>query len=419
MPRVQLLRRRDDYERHFSVLDLGTDLIKVMTVRRDGGEAIVLGVGREHMPVQALQGGAVVDVDAVIDACNRALEASEDMAGVVPGQVVVSLGGELVKGFSSTVSYPRDRPDQKVRDQELRNLLQLVEKRALREAQNLLEAERSYGELEARLVHSSITGVRMDGYPMISPIGFQGRNLEVTVFNAFAPQSQVGAVETVVHELDLELMAAVTGTYAIARACASEETWEAGATYVDVGGTCTEVALLRGGGVEGTRMFNLGGRMFTRRLALALGISPADAEARKLRHSDGLLNAEQDRQVREVVTPDVDVMLQGLNLCLRELSRGEELPVEIYFSGGGSQLPELIDRASDGAWTRGLNFDGQVAVGRLGPEDVQGVADASGQISSPQDVAPLALANHALRTEVEEHDEVNGVMAGVLRSMRM
>lgn len=419
MPRLQLLRRRDDYERHFSVLDLGTDLIKVLTMRRDGGEAIVLGVGREHMPVQAMQGGAVVDVDGVIDACNKALEAAEDMAGVVPGQVVVSLGGELVKGFSSTISYPRDRPEQKVRDQELRNLLQLVEKRALREAQNLLEAERSYGELEARLVHSSITGVRMDGYPMISPIGFQGRNLEVTVFNAFAPQSQVGAVETVVHELDLELMAAVTGTYAIARACASEETWEGGAIYVDVGGACTEVALLRGGGVEGTRMFNLGGRTFTRRLALALGISPADAEARKLRHSDGLLGSQQDRQVRDVLTADVDVLLQGLNLCLRELGRGEELPLELYFSGGGSLLPELIDRAAEGGWTRGLTFNGQLTVGRLEPEDVQGVADASGQISSPQDVGPLALANHALRTEVEERDEVNGVMTGVLRSMHM
>ncbi|MGH7921092.1 MAG: hypothetical protein ACREQM_14295, partial [Candidatus Dormibacteraceae bacterium] len=65
-PRVQLLRRREDDERHFSVLDLGSDLIKVLTMRRDGGEAVVLGVGREHMPAKALQGGAVVDVDGVI-----------------------------------------------------------------------------------------------------------------------------------------------------------------------------------------------------------------------------------------------------------------------------------------------------------------------------------------------------------------
>jgi cell division protein FtsA len=419
MSPVQVLRRREDYYRHLSVLDIGTEVVKVLSVRRDGPEAIVLGVGREPQPLRAMHGGAIADVDRVIDACNQALEAAEDMAGVVPGQVVVSVGGELVKGFSSTVSYPRERPEAKVRDVELRNLLDLVERRALREAQNLLELERSYGDLEARLVHASITGVRMDGYPMISPIGFQGRNLEVTVFNTFAPSSQVGAVETVVRELDLELLAAVNGPYAVARACASEDTWEQGAIYVDVGGGSTEVALLRGGGVEGTRMFNLGGRTFTRRLAIALGIEPEEAEARKLRHSDGLLARDPDRRVREVVGADTAVLLQGLNLCLRELSRGEELPAEIYFCGGGSLLPEVLEMAADASWTRGLAFVSAPVVSRLEPDDVQGVADATGQITSAQDVGTLALANHALRIEAEEHDEVNGVMQTVLKGMRM
>ncbi|MFZ0215727.1 MAG: cell division FtsA domain-containing protein [Candidatus Dormiibacterota bacterium] len=419
MSRVQLLRRRDDYYRHFSVLDIGTEIVKVLSMRRDTSDATVLGVGRERQAAGAMHGGSIANVDSVIDTCNQALEAAEDMAGVVPGQVVVSVGGELVKGFSSTVSYPRERPDAKVRDVELRNLLELVEKRALREAQNLLELERSYGELEARLVHAAITGVRMDGYPMISPIGFQGRNLEVTVFNTFAPRTQVGAVETVVRELDLELLAAVNGPYAVARACASEDTWEGGAIYVDVGGSSTEVALLRGGGVEGTRMFNLGGRTFTRRLALSLGVDQEEAEARKLRHGDGLLAPDAERQVRQVLVADVDVLLQGLNLCLRELSRQEELPPEIYFCGGGSLLPELLDRAADGAWTRGLAFASTPTVARLEPEDVQGVADASGQIDSPQDVGTLSLANHALRIEAEEHDEVNAVMRAVLKGMRM
>ena len=59
--------------------------------------------------------------------------------------------------------------------------------------------------------------------------------------------------------------------YALARACASEEVWAEGGIFVDVGGGTTDVALVRDGGVEGTRMFNLGGRAFTRRLALAFG----------------------------------------------------------------------------------------------------------------------------------------------------
>src|SRR5258708_35522562 len=114
-----------------------------------------------------MTGGAIGDPDLVIGACNRALEAAEDMAGTVPGQVVLGIAGEMVKGFSSSIAYPRERPADRVRESELRNMLQLVERRALREAQHLLELERSYGDVgEVRLVHSAITQVRMDGYPI-------------------------------------------------------------------------------------------------------------------------------------------------------------------------------------------------------------------------------------------------------------
>jgi cell division protein FtsA len=418
-PRFQILRRRDDYFKHFSALDIGTEIVKVLTVRREGPEGIVLGVGRERQRDGAMMGGAIADVDAVIEACNKALEGAEDMAGVVPGQVVVGVGGELVKGFSSSISYPRERPDVKVREAELKSLLQLVQRRALREAQQLLELERAYGDLEARLVHSAITAVRMDGYPVISPIGFQGRNLEVTVFNTFAPTSQVGVMETALRELDLELLSTVAQPYALARACATDEIWEQGAIFVDVGGGTTDVALVRGGGVEGTRMFNLGGRSITRRLSVTLGLTMEDAEARKVRHSEGLLAADEEDLVRRVVVADVDVLLQGLNLCLKELARGEALPANLFVCGGATLLPELMMFIGRGDWVEGLPFPRQPYVRQLMPDDVQGVTDATGQLASPQDVTPVALANHALRAEVEERDAVHTVMRGVLGELKV
>jgi len=262
--KFKFLRKRSDYYRHFTVLDIGTDLIKVLVVRRDGPDGEVLGVGREPQGPAAMSGGAIADLESVIQSCNRALEAAEDMAKTVPGQVVVGIAGELIKGFSSTIAYPRENPKSRVRSGEMSTMLQMVQRRALREAQHLLELERSYGQLEARLVHSAITNVRVDGYPVTNPVGFTGKNLEVTVFNTFAPMTHIDAIETVVRELDLELAAAVAQPYALARACANEEIWAEGGIFVDVGGGTTDVALIRDGGVEGTRMFNLGGRAFTR-----------------------------------------------------------------------------------------------------------------------------------------------------------
>src|SRR5215510_14873708 len=143
----KFLKSRDDYYRHFTALDIGTDLVKALVVRREAPAGVVLGVSREPQHPNAMIGGAIGDVELVIDACNRALEAAEDMAGTVPGQVVMGIAGEMVKGFSSSIAYPRERPVERVRESELRNMLQLVEKRALREAQHLLELERSFGEV--------------------------------------------------------------------------------------------------------------------------------------------------------------------------------------------------------------------------------------------------------------------------------
>src|SRR3979411_3406832 len=138
--------------------------------------------------------------------------------------------------------------------------------------------------------------------------------------------THIDAIDTVVGELDLEFAAAVAQPYALARGCASEETWAEGGLFVDIGGGTTDVAVIRDGGVEGTRMFNLGGRAFTRRLALTMGLSYEEAEARKLRHSEGLLPADSEAEVVRLMVADVDVLLQGLGLSLQELSRGRAPP---------------------------------------------------------------------------------------------
>ena len=420
MTQFRFLKSRDDYYKHFTALDIGTDLVKALVVRREAPSGIVLGVSREPQHPDAMRGGAIADVELVIDACNRALEAAEDMAGTVPGQVVIGIAGDMVKGFSSSIAYPRERPEDRVRESELRNMLQLVEKRALREAQHLLELERSYGEVgEVRLVHSAITQVRIDGYPVTNPIGFQGRNLEVTVFNTFAPMSQVTSMETVARELDLEIAGTVSQPYALARACAGDEAWELGGIFIDIGGGTTDVALLRGGGVEGTRMFGLGGQAFTRRVAGELGLSYHEAEARKLRHSEGLLPPDQEYSVSQLLQSDVEVMLQGLALCLRELARGEVLPSNIYVCGGGSLLPELMTELRRNIWAEGLPFEHQPQARLLSPGDAHSLMDTTDQLGSAQDVSPMALANHALRVETEDRDAVNGVMRGVLKAMKV
>jgi len=123
--------------------------------------------------------------------------------------------------------------------------------------------------------------------------------------------------------------------------------------------------------------------------------------------------------VAEVMRADSEVLIRGLALCLDELARGERLPSAIYLCGGGSLLPEVLDELNRGFWAEGLPFGRAPEVRLLTPEDMLGLKDSTGLLTSPRDIGPIALANHALRLDADRKEAVNGVMRRVLRSMKV
>ena len=88
--------------------------------------------------------------------------------------------------------------------------------------------------------------------------------------------------------LDLDLVAIVAEPYAVARCMDDDQVQQAGALFIDVGGGTTDIALVRQGGIEGTRMFALGGRAFTKSLADRLELPFARAEEIKVDFAKGV-----------------------------------------------------------------------------------------------------------------------------------
>src|SRR5260221_428347 len=127
----------------------------------------------------------------------------------------------------------------------------------------------------------------IDGQVVTNPIGFRGRHFSLTLFSAFAPLMQLGALETVAQGLDLTLVTIVAEPYALARCLSTNASAESGAIFIDIGGGTTDIALVRQGGIEDTRMFALRGRTFTRRLAASKGLPLKDAEKLKLNYGSG------------------------------------------------------------------------------------------------------------------------------------
>jgi cell division protein FtsA len=251
--------------------------------------------------------------------------------------------------------------------------------------------------MEVRLVHAAVVEMKIDGYPVNNPIGFTGSQVELAVFNAFAPMVHLGALQAVAQRLGLQLLGVIAEPYAVATCLDPGELGDAGAVFVDIGGGTTDVALVRHGGIAGTKMLALGGRAFTKGLAERFGLSFSRAETLKLAAGSAELpESVPADDLQAALAEDAAVWRRGVELMIGDLAAGELLPARIYLCGGGAELPQVADALSDDSWWRRLPFARQPLIGSLDPSDVVGLQDRGGLLSTRQDVTPMALAHQAL-----------------------
>jgi cell division protein FtsA len=413
-----LQRDGDEAPAACTALDIGTEFAKALVFEiSETGHGTVRGVGRKRQGLSHMQSGTVADIAAVVDNCAVALQEAEEMAGFRPSQVVIGIAGELVKGFTTTHSQERKRPDTPISEGELQKLIDLVQREALREAERSITWETGLPNVDVRLVHAAIVGASIDGYTLTNPVGFQGRHVKIGIFNAFAPLVHLGALQSVASQLDLELLEVVAEPYAVARVLGSDQVRQAGALFVDVGGGTTDVALVRQGGIEGTRMFALGGRAFTKSLADRLDLPFPRAESVKVDYARGL-DVERRAEIAEIVADDVEVWAAGVELVMEELGGGDLLPGRIYICGGGSRLPEIrAALAAERFWKR-LSFARPPEVIVMAPDQIETIRDATDLLVDQQDVTPLGLAYQAIELQTTE-DPLDAALRRVLRAMKV
>ncbi len=398
-------------------LDVGTEVVKALVFKIEGGKGRVVGVGRQRQRLGDMQNGAITDINGVIESCHVAVERAVEMAGFRPEQVILGIAGELVKGTTTTVHYERLHPQSKIDLPELKNIVHKIQWRAFDQARKQLAWESGYSEIDVKLVNAAIVDVRIDGYKVSNPLGFQGKDVSIGVFNAFAPLVHLGALQTLASELELDLLSIVAEPYAVARSMGVEDASEFSAIFMDIGGGTSDIAVVRNGGVEGTKMFALGGRVFTKRLAQVLGVSFQEAEKIKLDYSNGLLNKTSEKTVKEALEADAQVWLSGVELSLSEFPRSELLPSKILLCGGASLLPEIKKALSARSWTHKLPFAKPPSIRFMRPEDVTNIIDETGKLTDPKDITPMALANLAIDLAGEE-PLLSSILRKVIRMMQ-
>ena len=373
-------------------LDIGTEYVKALVAKINGDEIDIIGVGKSHQTISDMHSGAVADISGVVRNCEEALSIAEDQAGLQAKQAIIGIAGELVKGTTNTIRYRRPQPEKPLDNKEMEFIIEKVEERAHKKSQKQIALETGNPDVEIKLVNSALVSIHIDGYKVSNPIGFQGRDVAVQIYTAFAPMVHIGALERVAEELSLNLIAVAAEPFAVSRSVlGTDANSNFTAILADVGGGTTDIAVVNDGGVEGTKMFGIGGRSFTRGIANELGISYDEAEKLKINIDSEKIKPSVVKDVNESIDKTLEVWIAGVELALSEFESADHLPNRILLCGGGASLQKLVDILQDTNWYKSLPFTKKPIIHHIHPSEVAGIIDKTGNVLDHTFITAMGL----------------------------
>lgn len=399
-------------------LDIGTEYVKSLIFDVIDDKAHVIGRGRAKQGLTHISAGTVTDIHGVIKTCEKSLEQAAEMAGKLPDQVIIGIAGELVKGTTTTIKYTRPNHKAKITMKELQEIITKVQHRAFDRMRSIMAWESGHAEIDVRLVNAAIVDVTIDGYKVTNPLGFQGKEVQIGVFNAFAPIVHLGALQTIAENLELDLLSITAEPYAVARSMGPEEGIEFSAIFIDIGGGTTDIAVVSNGGVVGTKMFALGGRAFTKRISQMLNVSFSDAEQLKIAYSEGkITSGEKKKIIEKAIEADCKVWISGVELTLQEFKNVDLMPSRILMCGGGSMLPQITKTLKNYKWPKDIPFSRKPSVNFIKPKNVANVIDETKKLTHVSDVTPMSMASLAIEL-VGEESVMDSMLGRVAKSLR-
>jgi len=327
-------------------LDIGTSKVAALVAElRADGSLEILGMGGHES--KGLKKGVVVNIEATVNAVQRALEEAELMADCKIASAFAGIAGSHIKSFNSTGMVA-------IKDREVGAL----------DVERAIETAKAVNiPTDQQILHVLRQEFIIDGQEDVrEPIGMSGVRLEVKVHIVTGAVSAAQNIVKCVRRCGLEVNDLILQPLASSRAVLSEDETDLGVCLVDVGGGTSDIAVFTHGAIRHTAVIPIAGDQITNDIAMALRTPTAEAEVIKVRHGVALRQLADpnemievpgigDRGPRvmsrqtlaEVIEPRVEELFSLVQQVLRESGFEELLSSGVVLTGGSSVMRGMVE----------------------------------------------------------------------------
>ena len=327
-------------------LDIGTSkVVAIVAELLPDHRLNIIGMGGHES--KGLKKGVVVNIEATVNAIQRALEEAELMADCKITRVYTGIAGSHIKSFKS-------RGMVAIKDKEVSAL----------DVDRVIETARALPiPTDQQILHILTQQFIVDGQDGVrEPLGMSGVRLEVEVHIVTGAVSAAQNIVKCVRRCGLEVNDLILQPLASSIAVLTDDEKELGVCLVDIGGGTTDIAIFREGAIRHTAVIPIAGDQITNDIAMALRTPTAEAEDIKVRSGCALrqlADAEEmvevpgigDRGSRqlsrqtlaEVIEPRVEELYSLIQRVLRDSGYEELLSSGLVLTGGSSVMRGMIE----------------------------------------------------------------------------
>ena len=360
LPSLPSLSKLGSSPDSFLCVDIGTDFVKVLRVENTPEGRKITGKGCQSLPWEAVRGSVLTNEEQIVESLQLAIEEAVGTERQ-PNNAVVSLGGELITNFTTTAKVHRVNSEEPISAKELADTKQKITDIAYMEGEKTLGLFSGTPDLEIELVNSLLTLVKVDNFLVEKPVGFKGEDIELSLYTSFAPKFHLETIKRVLSKLRLKVAGYQGSLYGLTKYLSHEPN----AVIIDVGGNCTDIAVVFGGSIVGSRALGLGGRFFSEIISKNLGVPFNEAESKKLSFTAGNSDGEQSDLINSAFSDLLPLWLSGLSQALLDIEGIKILPSTVFLTGGGSLLPIVQEFLRDYPWAKSLPFKGPLEVKKV------------------------------------------------------
>ena len=330
-----------------AVIDIGSDSIRAAIALADTTTRTARVLGFAETPSAGIVHGHVVDIKAVRQCLQTAINGAEDSAGNRMGQAYIGFSGSHLQSVISTAERPQSRA-RPVTAADMEKTVQQARQIQLRENCQVVHAIPGAWALDKRI-------------RVKDPRGMQATSLSLESLVVSGNSSIIGNLGHCLVDLNLEALEFVVSSLAVSRLALSREEIDMGVALMDIGAGTTELVVMQNSQVQLVRSIDYGGANFTRELATLMHCPWEEAERVKCSFGSALPASEPKTAIRalafgdqgeltfsrrfltEILAARLQKLWDEIEVVLRQAGLRNSLTAGLVLTGGSSQIARLQD----------------------------------------------------------------------------